>query len=604
MDPSKKFCLSESTADALGLSTTVKLKMSGAPTRRGTYLSKPLPSFPSRPQARIARRVALISSLLICAVATVHSPVPVSASGPSPQVRVPFPQDEGILTPYSFELGYPLVTLMYDTLLSRDRDGQPKPWLARSVERRAGGRNLVLSLRRGVRWQDGRPLTAADVAFTFGFVRRHLHLRFTPELREVLGVRAVNRYTVTIDLRQPAPGFLDQPLADLPILPRHLWANRSADRPIPPGLPIGSGPYRMTSYLPGKGYGFAANPAYFRGRPRVDRIRVDFMRGGRRTLDALERGRVDVVPTGLPVATGDRLENGSRLQVRPGVNYTGTALALNLRNAPFDRAAARRAVAQALDTGQIAGAVGLLPASEGFLHPDSAWAPDSALAAVEGPASRREMTRLGTPPIEVLAPDDDPVRLDVGRQVVGALRRAGAKAMLTEVSRRAFDRALGSDGSRPTFQAAVTGISPLASYDPDYLRTSFATGSLLNVTGYRSLAFDRLAERVARTSDRRARLRAVAAELRQLARDVPAVPLAFSQGAFAYRPSAYDGWVSVKGSGALDKRSFLAAGPASRAPEMTRSEGSPLGALGLASVGLLFVAIALFVVALRRRHAG
>jgi len=99
-------------------------------------------------------------------------------------------------------------------------------------------------------------------------------------------------------------------------------------------------------------------------------------------------------------------------------------------------------------------------------------------------------------------------------------------------------------------------------------------------------------------------LEALAAELRQLARDVPAVPLAFSQGAFAYRPSAYDGWVSVRGSGALDKRSFLAAGPASRAPEVGPSDGSALGALGLASVGLLFVAMALFVVALRRRHAG
>lgn len=214
------------------------------------------------------------------------------------------------------------------------------------------------------------------------------------------------------------------------------------------------------------------------------------------------------------------------------------------------------------------------------------------------------MRRLGNAAIVVLAPDGDALRLSVGRQVVRVLRGAGAKAMLTKVSGRAFDRALGADGSEADFQAAVTDIQALPSYDPDYLRLKFATGGPLNVTGYRSVAYDRLAERVARTPDRRARLRAVAAELRRLARDVPAVPLAFAQGAFAFRPSTYDGWISVKGTGAFDKRSFLEPDPASRLADETpsgdSSDGLPLGAFGLAAVGLLLVAVALLAAALWR----
>ncbi len=554
------------------------------------------------------RRVALIVASLTCAAATVCSPVPVSARTSAPLVRVPFPRHEGTLTPYSFELGYPLVTLIYDTLLWRDRDGKPKPWLARSVARSAGGRRLVLRLRRGVRWHDGRPLTAADVAFTFEFVKSHLHLRFTTQVRVVDRVRAVNAHTVAIHLRRWAPGFLDQPLADLPILPRHLWA-RGGSGVVPPGLPVGSGPYRLTSHDPGKGYMFSANRAYFRGRPRVDRIEVDFTRGGRRAVDALERGDVDVIPTGLGPATLERLGNEPAIEARPGVNYTGTALALNLRRAPLDRIEARRAVARALDLDRIADALEGLPANRGFLHPESPWAADSRLHRADESAARRAMTRLGNPAIEVLASKDNMLRLVVGRQVVAALRRAGARAKLTAVSRRALDRALGADGS-PDFQAAITGISPLASYDPDYLSSYFASGARLNRTGYKSVAFDRLAERVARAPDRRTRLRAAAAELRRLARNVPSIPLLFSPGASAYRPAVYDGWVSVKGVGILDKRSFLAPDEprsARQAPAVTPSGdpsgGLPLGAPGLASVGLLLLAIALSAAALRRWRA-
>jgi peptide/nickel transport system substrate-binding protein len=550
------------------------------------------------------KRAALVACLLACGGATAAlSRAPASAQTSTRQVTVPFSRDEGILTPYSFELGYPFVTLVYDTLLWRDRNGRPRPWLARSVKRMAGGRQLVVQLRKGVRWHDGRLLTAADVAFTFAYVKSRPHLRFTPQLRGILRVRAESASSVTIDLRHPAPGVLDQPLADLPILPRHLWAGLGQGEAIPPGMPIGSGPYRLASYVPGKGYRFEANRGYFLGRPRVARIEVDFMRGGQRSLDALARGDVDIVPTGLDEAGRAQFPSGGDIEVREGVNYTGVALSLNLRKAPFDRVGARRAVARALGVERIAGALGGVPPKKGFLHPDSPWAPDREPRLRDGSPGRQ----LGSSLVTVLAARDSPVRLEIGRQVVAAMRRAGARARLIRVSRRAFDRALGNDRSRPDFQAAVTAIPPLASHDPDYLRTVFGTGAPLNHTGYRSAAFERLSELVARTPDRRTRLRAVEAELGRLAVDVPAIPLAFSQGAFVLRPARYDGWVSVKGTGAFDKRSFLALDERERAAESTSaddsSDGFSLGAPGVASLALLAVAIAVAAAGLRRRRA-
>ena len=550
------------------------------------------------------RRAALLFVLFSVAAGALLAPPAASAQETTKLVRIPFPQDDGSLTPYSFELGYPFMTLIYDTLMWRDSRGVPRPWLASGLRTSADGKRVTVSLRRGVRWHDGRTLTASDVAFTYAFMKRNLHLRFTPQLGEIAGVEAVDPYTVVFTLRRRVLGFLDQPLSDVPILPRHLWAGRSGARIVPPGPPIGSGPYRLAGYDGQRGYVFAANRSYFRGRPSVDRIDVPIIRSAQRTFRALERGNVDMVPAGLPTAFREDLGNQLGIDFRQGVNYTGTTLLLNLRRPPFDDPAVRRAVAGALDLNRISETVGqVIPANTGYVHPDSPWAPisDGRLTPFDRAAARRVFRRSGNPPIEVLTPENNPLRLDVGRQVVLALRRAGANATLLEVPRETLQAALGAGGQTPRFQAAIAGIPPLVSFDPDFLRTFFGADARINQTGYRSARFDRIADRVASASDRRARARAVAAEMRLLARDVPAVPLVFSAGAFAYRPNVYDGWVFMKGTGILDKRSFLGGqeGLARRQPEVEPTEeddgGLPVSGFGLAAGTLLFMAIALSV---------
>jgi peptide/nickel transport system substrate-binding protein len=432
-------------------------------------------------------------------------------------------------------------------------------------------------------------------------MKRHLHLRFTPQLAEIEQVRAIDPLTVVFDLRRPVLGFLDQPLSDVPILPRHLWAGRSGERLIPPGPPIGSGPYRLVGYDRRRGYVFATNRSYFRGRPQVQRIDVPIIRSAQRTFRALERGDVDMVPAGLPTVFRQDLGTPLGINYRQGVNYTGTSLLLNLRRPPFDNVAVRRAVARALDLDRIADGVGeVLPANTGFVHPDSPWAPraESGFHRSDEAAARRALRRHGNPPIEVLVPENNPVRLDVGRQVVLALRRADARATLIEVPRQTLARALGGGGSVPRFQAAITSIPALISFDPNFLRTFFGADARINQTGYRSGAFDRIADRVAGASDRDARRDAVAGEMRRLARDVPAIPLVFAEGAFAYRPAVYDGWVFVKGTGILDKRSFLGGqqGLARSLPKIEPTDdddGLPVSGFGLAGAALLFIVVAL-----------
>jgi peptide/nickel transport system substrate-binding protein len=533
-------------------------------------------------------------------------------SAQTPLVRLPLPAYDGSLTPYSFGLGYPLVTLVYDTLLWRDADGIPQPWLARSVSRSDDGLRLTVRLRSGARWHDGRPLTAADVAFTFGYVAAHYQPRLTPQLADVRRVRATGRLTVRIDLRRPSLGFDDQPLADLPILPRHIWQRLPAGRRAPSGPAVGSGPYRLVQARPGSGYVLRASPGYFRGRPSVREIRVPIIRDAARTYRALRDRDVDMVPLSLPQRAAAELGSTLGVALLRGPAYTGTALVLNVRRPPFDSAAARRAVAGALDLARIARSVApAVAADAGFVHPASRWSAGAPLHRFDPRASRPALAALGGRPLRVLAPDNDPVRLEAGRQVVLALRRAGARATLVKRSRARLDRATGADGTPANFDAAIQSTPALVSYDPDYLARLFGSdlrAAPLNVAGYRSAAFDAAARSVASAPDVAARARATTAELTLLARDAPAIALFFSQGTFAFRPAAYDGWAFVQGSGILDKRSFLpGATPAPRAPRIpdagARQEpsGSGFGLVNVISLVALAIVAALAAAAVVAR---
>lgn len=538
-----------------------------------------------------------------------------AASAPVPLVRIPFPQDDGTLTPYTFELGYALMTLVYDTLLWRDAEGVPKPWLARSVEPTADARRVTVRLVEGAQWHDGAPVTSADVAFTFSHVASRPHPRFSGQVSMVDRVETLDATTAVFHLREPTPGFLDQPLADLPILPRHLWQGLARSKLAPDGLPVGSGPYRLVEHVPDQGYRFEANPSYFRGPPSVSVVEVPVIPSADDTVRALERRDVDMVPLSLPEGVAERVDKLS-VKVDEGPSYLGTVLLLDLRTAPFDRLEVRRAVARALDLGRISRAVGkAVPAERGHLHPASAFSSPKVLHTVDVAAARSVLAALGSP-LTVLAADNDPVKVEAGRQVVQALRGAGASAELQTLPRRELEMAVGQDGSPPSFQAAVWFTPPLASYDPTFLRRLFGSDAGVagfNYAGYRSPAFDDVARRVATTSDAAGRRAATADALAVLAAEVPSVPLFFADGAFAYRPSVYDGWVFVKGSGILDKRSFVdstpaapparSAGPADVVEDDGGGGGLAAGRLAVAVLGAAGVlAVGATITSVRRRR--
>lgn len=554
---------------------------------------------------------SLIPALAVAALAGLQA-APAAAQETVSTVRIPFPAYDGTLTPYTFGIGYPLVTLVYDTLLWRDDAGFPRPWLARSVERSEDGRRLTLTLRDDVRWHDGRRLTAADVVFTFRFAAARYHPRFTPALENVRRIRSSGARTVTIDLRRRSLGFDDQPLADLPILPRHLWRGLPAGRDAPRGLPVGSGPYRLVQANAKQGYVFRSNSEFFLGAPRVREIRVPIIGDADDTYKALRERRLDMVPLVLPRRAAEALDAGLGISLRRGPSYVGTSLVLNTRRAPFHDVQARRALAASLSLERMVRNVApAASAIRGFVHPASRWQGGARVQRYDAAQAATLASTLGQRSLRILAPVNDPVRLEAGRQVVLALQRAGARATLVKLSRARLDRALGATGEPADFDAAIETIPALVSHDPAYLTRFFGSdrdgGAPFNASGYRSPEFDRLARRVETAASPRARRLAVRDELGLLARDVPAIPLFFSQGVFAQRPSIYPGWVFVKGTGILDKRSFLPGGdtigdPKAVSETVDTDDGGFTDVLNVVSLGVLGIVLLLAAAAVLRRR--
>jgi peptide/nickel transport system substrate-binding protein len=502
-----------------------------------------------------------------------------SAPAQTSNLRVAIPADDGSLTPYTFESGYAFMSLVYDSLMWRDEDGVARPWLARTVNRNATGRRINVRLRSGVRWHDGRRLTADDVVFTYAYMSRRQHPRFSPQLHDLVGVQAKGELNVEFVLRGRSLGFEDQPLADVPILPRHLWSGLPRNRQAPPGLPVGTGPYRLTRYDRGRSYRFDANAGYFRGKPSIARIDVPVIGRQDSIVTQLRGRRVDAVP--LTVAPGTRTQRLTGVEFSPEVSYTGTMLLFNTARQPFRRLSARQAAARSLNLRRIAGnasnvAGGAVAADHGMLHPRSRFAASGLLHTFNPRAARIAFAEQGIGAFRVAVARNDPVRREAAQRVVRALADRGAQVTLQELSPAALDRALGRRGTRATFDAAVLGIPALASYDPSFLRAMFGTPrtSPLNDGDYRSPGFLRLADALSSALSKSARARVAEQQLRLLADELPAVPLLFGGGTIAYRPSVYDEWIGVRGTGILDKRSFLQGAAASRP-----SERAPAGDL-------------------------
>jgi peptide/nickel transport system substrate-binding protein len=198
---------------------------------------------------------------------------------------------------------YEMWGLTYDYLTGYTmKDMSPAPGLATKWTTSPDGKTWTFTVRTGVKFSDGVPLTAADVAYTFnrvlhGSVEQSNWLSY---LNGVTKVTAPNATTVVLKLKQPVATL---PLLPIPIVPEHVWKNVSEKEiktykaePTKGQPVVGSGPFRLVQgTADGSTFKFEANPDYWGGTPHIDEIDFQFYKNDDSAVQALIKGEIDFV---------------------------------------------------------------------------------------------------------------------------------------------------------------------------------------------------------------------------------------------------------------------------------------------------------------------
>lgn len=528
------------------------------------------------------RRVRIGLTVVLCGVLALALTPPAAGQEDEEDrtLRVALNAFENNITPFTLTMqGLPvthdLVNLVYDTLFWSQVKEEPEPWLAESAEPNDDYTEWTVTLRDGVTWHDGEPLTAEDVAFSFDLYNDSPPNRYSHHVFAIppyTGAEVVDDTTVVLRYDAPAPTFTIMPGADVPIVPKHIWEDVETPEEFTEELPVGSGPFEVTELVPDQRYTLEANTDYFKGEPTVDRLELPIIPQPSSAFAALQAGQVDAVDVTAPPELVEQMEADENIEVLEGTRFESTHLHFNATKEPLSDPELRRAIALAIDSQAIVDTVLLgqgQPGRDGFTHPDVHWAdpdgqsthdPEQAAQLLDeaGYEEGEDGTRVG--------PDGQPLQFSVLVASVQPLHLRAAQIAAQQVAEVGVQldvesiepATLGQRRGAAQYDAFVTNLESHGHADPDALYFFFGAGIPAPVFGgYDNEEFNELAIEASQTTDFDDGVE-LRHELQQMfAEAAPAVVLYYPDGNYAYRPEAYDGWISDPGHGNFTKRSFL-----------------------------------------------
>lgn len=525
---------------------------------------------------------------------------------------------------------YEAYQLQYATLMQPSAaDFTPAPGLAQSWAESPDGKTWTYTLRPGLLWSDGTPLTAADVAYTFNRILkgRYEQTNYGSYVRNITSVEAIDDRTVVMTVKTPSP--IMERLA-VYVLPEHVWSavdgkavKSFANEPAPGEVLVGSGPFLVAERKNGQYLRMVANDRYFLGRPKVDEVIFRIYNNPDAMAQALKKGEIDFAE-GLTADVFSTLEGQENIKTYAGAYAgfneiafnTGAALAdgtpIGDGNPHLQDLAVRRAISLAIDRQQLVDQV-----LDGYGTPGSTIIPplystlhvDPGTQGHDPQRANQLLDQAGYPmgPDGIrVGPDGKPmsyrlfVRSDsassvkVGEYVTSYLAAVGISAKVKPVDENALYEIIGR-GEYDMFEWGWV-VEP----DPDYQLSTFTCGKRsyrdgdtiyadLSDSFYCNPAYDRLYEQQSGETDQAKRAEIVKQMQRILYDDAPYVVTYYYDNLEAYRSDRFTGFVGQpEGSGSLlfqyGTYSYAAITPviagSSAASSPASSTGPSLGAEG------------------------
>ena len=315
-----------------------------------------------------------------------------TSASPSPGAeklvfRVGQTQEVDNLNPFigQSSITYEIFSLNYDYLVGTAPNGDPRPGLADSWEVSDDGLTWTFKIHPGIKWQDGEPLTARDVAFTYMYVIDNELQAFTWNTVNMKEVVAVDDATVVFHLSKPRADMLRTGVL---IVPEHIWSKVPADKveTYQVELPlVGSGPFQVTEEKKGSYWIMDANKDYFGGAPTIDEVIFERYTNQDTLAMDIKSGALDVAFE-LPEAQIEALQSEPGLTADAFYRMYFDCMAMNVYDDPDSLANPvlkdvkfRQAIAWAIDKQKIVDSCmgGYATVGSSICGPgtDGAWTP-------------------------------------------------------------------------------------------------------------------------------------------------------------------------------------------------------------------------------------
>ncbi|SDY97363.1 ABC transporter substrate-binding protein [Tindallia californiensis] len=248
--------------------------------------------------------------------------------------------------------GWRNLRLIYDKLVRISPDIEPVPWAAESWD--IVEDNIIdVVLREGMTFHDGEPVTVEDVKFSYElFINENVEY-FASFTEPIESIEITDENTVRFILEEPYAPFITNTLAQIPILPKHIWEN--IDNPVQYGNEdaIGSGPFKLDRFQTGEELVLSKFDDYFEP-VHIDGYIFQIFASPEGVLTALELGNVDMVSYDLVPAHTEQIANNAdgqydHLELTEADDIGFFYLGMNLDRAPFSNKDFRIAMAHLVD---------------------------------------------------------------------------------------------------------------------------------------------------------------------------------------------------------------------------------------------------------------
>jgi len=476
---------------------------------------------------------------------------------------------------------YTIWYMNYDTLVGLDAANltpDRATGLATDWVRSADGKTWIFTLRRNATWQDGRPLTARDVAFTLNLIVDNQNPTWISYVQNVTKATAMDAYHVRLECKQPTPSMLAN-LAELPILPEHIWSKiptKDAFNTFPNKPPIiGSGPFECVSWTKSGYLVMKANKHYWRGAAHVDQMVFEYFTNPDTMAEEMKAGGIDGCD-GLLQAQMRMLAGVSGIQTR-AVHVNGyDELGFNcytrgpsLGNPVLKDWRFRQALQWAVDKAKLCriayGGMGT-PAdtvitADYYKNPDWHWTPSASQAYHFDLAKASQMlTAAGYPlkngvrldkqgkpiSLRLYARSEYPQGITCGKFLTTWFRELGFRVQLSTVDDGALEDALYNTVKgtfTPDYDMFLWGW--YNDIDPGTELAYFTTSQIDSWSdcAWSDPAFDALYKRQSTEMNVPARLKMIDGLQQMISQQTPYIPLAYSDDTEAWNTSRWTGWV-------------------------------------------------------------